>query len=67
MVDHFPQTLRNVLFESHKILSLLEKKSHEGYMYMMGVKLFPQNMLWEKIGVSHQAPLHCSGNPHGSC
>lgn len=48
MVDHFPQILRNVLFESHKILNLLEKKSHEGYMYMMGVKLFPQNMLWEK-------------------
>lgn len=48
MVDHFPQILRNVLFESHKILNLLEKRSHEGYMYMMGVKLFPQNMLWEK-------------------
>lgn len=33
MVDHFPQILSDVLFESHKILNLLEKKSHEVYVH----------------------------------
>lgn len=40
MVDRFPQILRDVLFESHKILNLLEKKSHEVYVHD-GCKAFP--------------------------